>query len=323
MALAKSVGTPRYDRLRLVVGETNSDMSTAIKDSLGVRGIRKVVTCTGTDHLFDALDTEIVDLLLYDYDLLGNDFVDVMQRIRRKARGKNPFCIIVATVKDSAVETVRRLISAGVDDLIRKPVSVDRLFESLGNFSAKRKPFVVSYDYVGPTRRVGRRTEEEPASQLIRVPNTLRSRAIEGVSDLDLERIVESAVTSLGDKQLDSCGIEIDILSKRVADSYGLPTNTHEDEQDVRGALHRIEVVADDLRARSKGTANERVSDLATMLVAISQRILRAPSGRALVEVQLLAKLAAAIRRALLVERNSVMVMQEITSTIARYTSRN
>ncbi len=138
MALAKVGGTPRYDRLRLVVGETNADISTAIKDSLGVRGIRKVVTCTGTDHLFDALDTEIVDLLLYDYDLLGNDFVDVMQRIRRKARGKNPFVIIVATVKDSAVETVRRLISAGVDDLIRQAGSVDRLFESLGNFSAKR-----------------------------------------------------------------------------------------------------------------------------------------------------------------------------------------
>jgi hypothetical protein len=140
---------------------------------------------------------------------------------------------------------------------------------------------------------------------------------------MDLERIVESAVASLDDKQLDSCGIEIDILSRRVADSYGLPTNTHEDEQDVRGALHRIEVVADDLRARSKGTANERVSDLATMLVAISQRVLRAPSGRAQVEVQLLAKLAAAIRRALLVERNSVMVMQEITSTIAKYTSQH
>ncbi|HEY1719951.1 MAG TPA: response regulator [Magnetospirillaceae bacterium] len=316
------MGQPRYDRLRLVIGEGNSDMSSAIKDSLGVRGLRKVVTCSGTDHLFDALDTEIVDLLLYDYDLLGNDFVDVMQRIRRKARGKNPFVIIVATVKDSAVETVRRLISAGVDDLIRKPVSVDRLFESLGNFSAKRKPFVVSYDYVGPTRRVGRRTDE-PASQLIRVPNTLRSRAIEGVSDMDLERLVESAVAGLDDKQLDSCGIEIDILAKRIVDNYGLPTNTHEDEQDVRGALHRIEVVADDLRSRAKDTINERVSDLATMLVAISQRVLRAPSGRALVEVQLLGKLASAIRRALLVERSSVMVMQEITSTIARYTSKN
>lgn len=318
---AKALGQPRYDRLRIVIGETSADHSSAIKDSLGARGIRKVMTCHGTDNLFDALDADIVDLLLYDYDLLGNDFVEVMQRIRRKARGRNPFVIIVATVKDSAVETVRRLISAGVDDLIRKPVSVDRLFESLGNFSHKRKPFVVSYDYVGPTRRVGRRSEE-PASQLIRVPNTLRSRAIEGVSDIDLQRMVDNAVQSLDDKQLDSCGIEIDLLSKRVSDSYGIATNSHEDEQDIRGALHRIEVVADDLRRRAAGSSTERIADLATMLVAISQRILNAPTGKAIVEVQLLTKLAAAIRRALLVERNSIQVMQEIAATVERYTAR-
>src|SRR5579862_9518047 len=224
---------PRYDRMRMVVGESDSSHSSAIKDSLYGRGIRQVVTCNATDHLFEALDSEIVDLLLYDYDLLGNDFVSVMQSIRRKARGKNPFVIIVATVKDSAVETVRRLISAGVDDLIRKPVSVDRLFESFGNFSQKRKPFIVSYDYVGPTRRIGRRGDEY-AGQTIRVPNTLRSRALEGVSDLELQRMVDNAVSSLGDKQIESCGIEIDILAKRVTEGYGSAANSHEDEQDIR-----------------------------------------------------------------------------------------
>jgi len=317
-----ALGTqPRYDRMRMVIGEANSANSSAIKDSLFARGIRQVVTCSGTDHLYDALDTEIVDLLLYDYDLLGNDFVEVMQRIRRKARGKNPFVIIVATVKDSAVETVRRLISAGVDDLIRKPVSVDRLFESFGNFSQKRKPFIVSYDYVGPTRRIGRRGDEF-AGQLIRVPNTLRSRALDGVSDLELQRIVDNAVASLGDKQIESCGIEIDILGKRIAEGYGSASNSHEEEQDIKGALHRIEVVADDLRGRARGTPSERVADLATMLLAITQRILKVPTGRATIEVLLLAKLSAAIRRALLVERNSIEVMQEIAATVANYTAR-
>jgi DNA-binding response OmpR family regulator len=313
---------PRYDRLRMVVGESNSAHSAAIRDALLSKGVNRVVTCNGTDRLFEALDNEIVDLLLYDYDLLGSDFIEVMQGIRRKARGRNPFVIIVATVRDSAVETVRRLITAGVDDLIRKPVAVDRLFESFGNFSQKRKPFIVSYDYVGPTRRVSRRSDEY-AGQLIRVPNTLRSRALENVSDFELQRIVDSAVASLEDKQLESCGIEIDILSRKVAVAYGAASNSHEDEQDIRGALRRMEVVADDLRERARGTPSERVADLATMLVAISQRILRAPTGRAALEVQLLSKLAAAIRRALLVERNSVEVMEEIASAVGAYTARN
>ena len=226
---ANAMGQPRYDRLRLVVGEGDSASSSSIKDTLGTRGIRRVVTCNGTDNLYDALDTEIVDLLLYDYDMLGPDFVEVMQRIRRKARGKNPFVIIVATVQDfggrdrAAADQRRRGRSDPQAGLGRSPL------RQPGNFSAKRKPFVVSYDYVGPTRRLGRRAEEAP-DQLIRVPNTLRSRAIEGVSDIDLQRMVDSAVASLDGKQLNSCGIEIDMLSQRVADAYGsrpTPTKTN------------------------------------------------------------------------------------------------
>ena len=181
-------------------------------NSLYARGMRKAVNLGKQDRLFDALDAEICDVLMYDYDLLSKDFVDVMQRIRRKVHGKNPFLIIIATVRDSAFDTVRQLISAGVDDLIRKPVSIDRLFESLNTFTQKRKPFVVSYDYVGPTRRLGRRgsagsggVSQSPA-QLIRVPNTLRSRAVEGVSDAELEQIVNNAVASIEEKRLESYG---------------------------------------------------------------------------------------------------------------------
>lgn len=308
---------PHYDRLRMVLGEGDPGVADALGNSLRARGIRQLQTCSGTDQLFDSLDTEIVDLLIYDYDLLGNDFIDVMQRIRRKARGKNPFVIIVATVKDSAAETVQRLIGGGVDDLIRKPFSVDRLFESIGTFSHERKPFFVSYNYVGPTRRTGQRAVE-PANQIIRVPNTLRSRAIELIGDDELERIVNNAIHGLEDKQIEALGIEIDVLATRVSDYYGLTVK--EDEQEVRGWLFRMEMVADELRKRSRGTRYERVSELATMVIALTQRTLRSQGTAPNVEVQLLTKLSAAIRRALSVERNSVDVMREISRTIADFT---
>ena len=98
---------------------------------------------------------------------------------------------------------------------------------------------------------------------------------------------------------------------------------THEDRQDVRGALFRIEAVADDLRRRSAGTQFERIGDLATMLIALAQRVLRAQEGVSTVEIQLLVKLSAAIRRALSVERHSVDVMREISQTIANFTKTN
>ncbi len=67
-----------------------------------------------------------------------------MQMVRRKSRGLNPFTIIVATVDDSDMETVQRLVKAGVDDMIRRPVTGQRLFESIGNLMEQRKPFVVA-----------------------------------------------------------------------------------------------------------------------------------------------------------------------------------
>ncbi len=105
-------------------------------------------------------------------------------------------------VSNSAPETVSRLIGAGVDDLVRKPFSIDRLFESVGTLSHERKPFFVSYNYVGPTRRTGHRALE-PASQIIRVPNTARSRAIDMVGDEELARIVDNAIKGWTKKQLE------------------------------------------------------------------------------------------------------------------------
>lgn len=312
---------PRFDNVRMVLGESNPDLSATIKGALGSRGLRGIVTASGAKRLFEALDAEIVDLLLYDYDMLGSESTEVMQRIRRRGLGRNPFVVVVATVRETAIETVRRLINGGIDDLIRKPVSIDRLFESIGGFTQSRKPFVVSYGYVGPTRRVMRRPNENP-KDLIEVPNTLRSRAIEGVSDAELQQIVDTAIKNLDERQLESFGVEIDILAKRIADFYG-DEQTHEDMQDVRGALYRLEVVGEELRERCRGTGTERVGDLATMLIALAQRVLRSPTGNARLEVELLGKLATAIRRALSVERHSVDVMREIADAIATFTQRH
>lgn len=318
MAGGTLLSEAQYGRLKMILGERDAGLSASIGKAMQSKGVRQLHHCNEAEHLYRSLDQEIFDVLIYDYDLLGDDFADVMQRIRRKTRGKNPFVIIVAMVSNSAPETVSRLIGAGVDDLVRKPFSIDRLFDSVSNLSQERKPFFVSYNYVGPTRRTGHRALE-PANQIIRVPNTVRSRAIDMVGDEELTKMVDNAIKSLDEKQLESCGIEIDALATRVSQNMGTGS-TQEDMQDVRGSLFRIEVVADDLRKRSKGTPFERMSDLATMVIAMTQRILRSQGDASMIEVQLLVKLSAAIKRALSVERHSVDVMREISATIANFT---
>ena len=320
-----NAGAPRYQRLRVAIGDSSPSAAVAIKDAMHDRGVEEVILCNSTDRLFRALDNEIVDLLIWDYHISGDDFVRAMQSIRRKEIGLNPFITIVATIRESDAETVRRLIDAGVDDLIRSPVSIDRLFESIDKSARRRRPFVVTYEDVGPTRPVAKR-EKKIAVTGIRVPNTLKSRAIDNASEDEIRRLVESAVQNMVTRQLEACGVEIDNLARLVASTHrdliDPKTATREDNTTMRGALSQIGVAADSLCHTANGTPSAQVSGLAATLIPIAQRILDAPSGRAAIEVQLLSQLATAVRRALSVEPNSSPAMREIASTVSDFARR-
>ena len=321
MTMAPSQGTPRYDRLHFAVGHSDLGEAAIVRDSLRARGIQRVADCSGADRLFNALDAEIVDLIVFDVDLLRERFVDVMQMVRRKSRGLNPFTIIVATVDESSSEMMKRLAKAGVDDMIHRPVTGQRLLHSIASMMEPRKPFIVSHDYVGPSRRLdARSTRAGAADMMIRAPNTMRSRAIDNVSEEEIQRMVETAVAAMRDKQLLVCGTEIDALARILADRYGVIVQAPEKFEEVRGILRRLEMITDELRGRCRGTQFERIGDLAAMTLALTQRIHRSSPGQAKTEVQLVGKLAAAITRALSVERDSVGVMRDIADTIANFT---
>jgi len=311
---------PHYERLRVVVAGSDAETMASIEESLHERGIIEVVLCDSTERLHRALNNEIVDLLLYDYRVGDGKFADVMRRIRRKEIGQNPFVTVIAAIRDSKAETVRRLIEAGVDDLIRMPISIGRVFESIGNAARRRRPFVVTYDYVGPQRPTAK-GNRRPTDKGAKVPNTLKSRAFDNVPEEEIRTMIQQAVHEMVGRQLENCGVEIDRLAKRVVDSYASIEGSDRNIA-MRGTLSLVAAAASDLRHRARGTPLERVSGLAATLVPIAQRILDAPSGRAAVEVKLLSQLAAAVRVALSDESDSDPTIRAITDTIGNFARR-
>jgi len=321
MAKSGPKGPPKFDRLHFVLGQSDPGESAIAKDALNGRGIKHISESgASVERLFSALDSEIVDLIVCDVDMLRDRFVDVMQHIRKKARGMNPFVLIVAAVDDSRTETVRRLVKAGVDDLIRRPVTSQGLFESIDNLMESRKPFVVAHDYVGPTRRANGRGEGPGGTPLFETPNTMRSRAVDEVSEEELRQMVDAAVGDLRDKQLVAIGAQIDFVASKLAETYVAAQSAAERHAEVQAMLHKVAALGDDLRNRCRGTQFERIGDLASVMLALTQRIERTSIGRSTTEVQLLVRLARAIHRALAVERQSVDVMSEIADTIAKFT---
>ena len=71
---------------------------------------------------------------------------------------------------------MKKVIQAGADDLLSKPFSVDTLLRRVGRLIHERKPFIVTGDYVGPTRQA--KSQKEANAERFDAPNTLKARAL-------------------------------------------------------------------------------------------------------------------------------------------------
>jgi DNA-binding response OmpR family regulator len=302
----------RYDRARMVVGETEGQGGFVLKTALGRIGARDIRVCRSVAAVDDALDDGLVDLLLFDCDQGHEDIPEMIRRIRRRARGRNPFVIVVVTLREPDAATVRRLIDAGIDDLIRAPVNVERVGQSIVKHTHARKPFVASARYVGPTRRSAERDNQNPAL-LIHVPNTLRAKVVHGLGDSELQRVVDRAVFDLEDRHLEARGQESDRLARQLL----VPVSAVSRQGADRNALlERLDEAARAVLPLTDHPAAKQVASLIRLLLSLVERISGKSPDDARTESQLLAKLAMAISRALTVERDSVDLMQEIVDAL-------
>lgn len=115
----------------------------------------------------------------YDFfiaELQGSEDVvcDLVNRVRHRRTGFNPFVVVLLTTWDLNADAVRAVLNSGADDLLARPYTIGQLQQRITGAIMSRKPFVVTSDYVGPSRRNGVRDPEE--GELFDVPNLLRKR---------------------------------------------------------------------------------------------------------------------------------------------------
>lgn len=305
----------RYENAHLVIGETNPHVRHSLKTALFSLGVRDITDCTGMEMVVELLDDISVDLLICDVDLPGGDLCDVVHALRDHSVGRNPFMVTIATTADAEMGAVRRILEAGVDDLVVKPLSIERVIERINKQVTGRKPFVVTHQYIGPDRRMGMRSDDKNPIQPIEVPNTLRSK-IMGVTNLEeLQRLVDDAVADLNDRKMERYSVEIVFLSHRIR--VGIEGDGSREQ--ARRDMERLLFVANDLSRRLRGTHFAHAADLAASLVTVCDRAMRMdglPSSR---DMELLSNLALAIQKAFSADFGTVEAAMEISSTIARF----
>ncbi|MFC1672756.1 response regulator transcription factor [Pseudomonadota bacterium] len=271
---------------------TRSTIRNILVDN-GFRNVTIGESLADIDHKFRI---GMPDLLISDINLPDGDFNDLIHKLRHHEVGYNPFLPVIATAWSPTSEDVRKVVQAGADDIVTKPMSAGQLLQRIGGQIKARKPFVVTSAYIGPDRRKpGAEHDRGQYIEPVVVPNTLKAKIL-GKGNVDitnLQREIDACIKKVNLQKLDRHAHQALFLVERIVPglAFGEPDET------TKRSLERLLYVAEDTARRMVGTKFEHVGELCKSLIDVTGRILAAGEFPAPKDVDLLKPLAKAIQR--------------------------
>ncbi len=307
-----------FEAVQLVVGEPNIQVRNAIKSALQEKGFGHISDHNSLEPVREAATDAHTDLLIVDTHLGGDpDHVcGLLRGIRHHTLGDNPFLPVIALTGDTDKAVVKKLIDAGADHIMGKPVAVTQLEERIVALVRARKPFVVTSDYVGPDRRSAKRrpdpdTEEIP---LLEVPNVLRAKAT-GEEDPEAVRAaIEETVAEVNEHKRERNAVRLVHAARRVAGAAGA-AQLHTDK--AAKELQSILDICNDLEARTRDTGYAPVAQLSDALAEVAGRLLERTGDADDRDVRLLPELAQGVQLAFRADPRHEDLVGLITGMIA------
>ncbi|TAL04055.1 MAG: response regulator [Rhodospirillaceae bacterium] len=208
------------DSLRKVtvhIGEKNYYERQQLRDMFLAQGVKSVV-CHATAQ---ALRTMLLDSPP-DMLVLSDDFdpavFDLIREIRHQKIGENPFMLITVLVAPGRRDALTFAIKAGVDDIVIKPLTPERVRERMSLVAFHRQPFIAHGEYIGPDRR----TEDRPSRvKRIAVLNTLLEKVNGREFDKEsLKTAIDRSLEQVLQAQLDSQSSHLGELCERLVHAY-------------------------------------------------------------------------------------------------------
>ncbi len=148
----------------------------------------------------DPIDLEALanfDLIIANIDDDDHSAAELLRNLRTGGVPGNPFVPAIITCNSSVMATVRAAVNAGADAVVLKPYSLKQIMEPIEALVDRRRPFVVTSDYVGPERRTG--SHEGQAIEQIDVPNRLAAKVLH--LDVGEQIAAEAETWALVDRQ--------------------------------------------------------------------------------------------------------------------------
>jgi DNA-binding NarL/FixJ family response regulator len=259
---------PEFANVRLLIGEGNTQMRQGLRSALSAIGF---VNGSDTGDLMEieaSLSSGGVDLLICDTAIEDSRINEMTRRVRHQELGSNPFPVMITITDNPTPESIQEIIDSGADGLLAKPVSTGKLVERVLMLAKERKLFVVTSDYIGPTRRKEPRLGTEKIPE-IEVPNPVKLKASGTVDSDALRNDIEWNARILDELRLGRCMVQFEYLSDHIRTSFTAAVP----EESIPPLANRLWSVAKDMGRRLARSEHTDVVPLCRPVQELAARL--------------------------------------------------
>lgn len=277
------LGAYRFDRVRVLLSEPASTFNGAVRSVLHGLGFRNFQNFETVAGLREQLNASAFDLWVTNARLPDGDVFDLVNDMRHGRAGRDVFLPVIVQSPNVTQALAKKTLDCGADLLWRLPVTGGQIGDGIDNLLHRRRPFVVTADYIGPDRRAGARGEGEQ----VPVPNPLRSKAQADGFRVD----AEDAMRQINQQKVERVIHRIGWLMDRIGPVLTADSGNAEALQ----LLDRLVFLAQDLAQRLPLTRfHERAEPCRALLLQARKATEEKDPGH----IDLLARLVQAERRA-------------------------
>ncbi len=268
-------GMNQFDlgRVRAVVAEGSPMIRQGVRNALYGMGFREVVDTGLLTTAHQLCEETRADLLIINSDLEKSDSSFLIRELRGTRLGEDPFVVVVSLLPIADAEHVRRVVDSGADDLLLIPFAPEQLCSRLQSLITRRKPFVITHDYIGPDRRKTPRAGlgTGPSARQMRAPNPVAARA-GGMPPERYRHQVETARAEIRTRRVGSLAFYV---RREGRELLALGRDGHDLPEDLVQRMFRLEQVVEELVELS-GTALD-LGELVRLCTAIRTTGRKAP----------------------------------------------
>jgi DNA-binding response OmpR family regulator len=251
----------------VILAELPGEVRAAFLSTLKEVGVETVEIVSKGEDLITHLASGNSDLLVVNYGFSDGDGVKIVRDLRMDRLGpsSNPFMPVVMTSWDNSDAPIKAALSTGADDLLIFPLPMGTLRKRVEVLANKRKPFIVTSEYIGPERRKdpGRKSD----IPYFAPPNTLGPKLAGEVVDFDeIHTQIGEMRRAVSAEKMRRDAFQVAFLARLLAEDHEKGAAYVE----LEGRLGRLSSIAKDILARAPG---DQASSLEPMINTLTETI--------------------------------------------------